>query len=162
MPARRLLTLCLVCGCGPQALRFGVPGPLSGDRGRGSFRFGAATAGMQIEEGVTSADWYWWLLPVADGGKGRGHDAIGDGVDGYSRGVDDVALLTELHADAYRFNPNWARIEPVRGQYDQAALQHYDAVIDALVKQHVKPMVQLHHFSSPLWVDDFTQTGPCM
>ena len=37
---------------------------------------------------------------------------------------------------------------------DEEALAHYDAVIDALVAAGIRPNVTVHHFSSPVWVDD--------
>ncbi|MFI5290816.1 MAG: family 1 glycosylhydrolase, partial [Polyangia bacterium] len=34
------------------------------------------------------------------------------------------------------------------------ALQHYDDLINALVAAGIRPLVTLHHFSNPVWVDD--------
>ena len=45
-------------------------GPLSGDAGKGSWRWGAATAATQIEDMNTHTDWYQWTQPVAQGGLG--------------------------------------------------------------------------------------------
>jgi hypothetical protein len=45
-------------------------------------------------------------------------------------------------------------MEPTRDNYDEAAFAHYDAVIDALVARGIKPMITVHHFSNPIWVDD--------
>ncbi|MGH9886873.1 MAG: hypothetical protein ACREBE_15185, partial [bacterium] len=53
------------------AIVFGTFGPLSGDAGRGSFRFGVATAATQIEDMNTSVDWYLWTRPVPSGGLGK-------------------------------------------------------------------------------------------
>lgn len=134
------------------SLVFGAMGPLVGDAGRGGFRFGAATAAVQIEDQLTTSDWWLWTTPKPEG---LGHDTpVGDAVMGYTKALDDVTLLTDMHLDAYRFNVDWSRIEPQRGVIDEAALAHYDAVLDALVAAGIRPMLTIHHFSSPVWVDD--------
>jgi beta-glucosidase len=134
------------------SLTFGAPGPIAAPSGRGSFRFGAATAATQIEDLNTTTDWYLWTAPPPDG---LGHGTfVGDTVGGYTRALDDVELLRNLHLDSYRFSIEWARVEPERGVIDEAALAHYDAVIDALVAAGIRPNVTIHHFASPVWVDD--------
>lgn len=153
--AAMALSACGDCSSGPPALAFPAEGPIGGTAGRGSFTFGAATAAMQIEEGQTESDWHWWTLPTADGGKGKGRAFVDDAVRGYENALADVALLSAMHLDAYRFNPSWPRIEPMRDTIDTTAVAHYDALIDALVAAGIKPVITVHHFSSPIWVDDF-------
>jgi beta-glucosidase len=143
---------------GPQvppdgALAFGQPGSLSLPAGKGSFRFGAATAAAQIEDGLTRNDWYFWTLPVDQGGKGQSVP-VGDAVQGKTRAVEDVKLITDLSLDSYRFSVDWSRVEPERDAVSQDALDHYGAQLDALVAADVRPMITVHHFSSPIWVDD--------
>jgi beta-glucosidase len=118
------------------------------------FRFGAATAATQIEDQNTNADWYLFSQPKAQGGLGRGAAFVGDAVRGYSLAIPDIALLAQLHVDSYRFSMEWARIEPQRGHIDEAALAHYGALLDALRAAGIRPLVTLHHFSNPLWLDD--------
>ncbi|HJL06812.1 MAG TPA: family 1 glycosylhydrolase [Polyangiaceae bacterium LLY-WYZ-15_(1-7)] len=100
-----------------------------------------------------AADWWVWTRPEAEGGLGNG-TFVGEAVRGFSRQVEDVGLVREIGLDAYRFNPSWARIEPERDAVDEDALDHYGEVLDALVEAGVKPMLTVHHFSSPTWVDD--------
>ncbi len=134
-------------------ITFPAMGSLSAPSGAGSFRFGAATAATQIEDSNTHTDWWVWAGPAAMGGLGHG-TPVGDAVQGYTHAVDDVALLTGVHADSYRFSMEWSRLEPSRDVNDPAALAHYDAVVDALVAASIRPHVTLLHFSNPLWVDD--------
>lgn len=147
-------------GGAPAAIAFPGPGPVSGEAGRGRFTFGAATAATQIEDRNADVDWYHWTLPRAEGGQGRGEAFVGEAVQGYTRALDDVGLIRELNLDAYRFSVEWARVEPQRDQVSEEALAHYDALLDALVAAGVKPMITIHHFSNPIWVDDFRQ-GDC-
>src|SRR5215468_3247857 len=128
-----VLSLTLI-GCSSDAIApisFGRFGPLSGDSGRGSFRFGVATAATQIEDMNTATDWYLWTRPKADGGLGHG-TFVGDATRGYSRAMDDVGLVAALGVDSYRFSIEWARIEPVRGMIDEAAIAHYRDELTAL------------------------------
>ncbi|MDF1562991.1 MAG: family 1 glycosylhydrolase [Deltaproteobacteria bacterium] len=139
-------------------LSFAEAGPVAGEAGRGSFTFGAATAAAQIEEGNEHADWWVFTQPESEGGLGKG-TFVGDAVEGYSRALEDLALIEELGLDAYRFSINWARIEPERDVIDATAVAHYGEVIDGLVAAGVKPMLTVHHFSSPIWVDDPRQSA---
>lgn len=141
----------------PGALKFGAMGSLSQPSGAGSFRFGAATAAAQIEDGLTRNDWYFWTLPVDEGGLGKGKAAVGDAVRGKSKAIDDVELMRQMSLDAYRFSVEWSRVEPKRDEVSQAAVEHYSAQLDALVAAKIKPMITVHHFSSPIWVDDMRQ-----
>lgn len=134
-------------------ITFGAMGSLSEPSGAGHFRFGTATAATQIEDMNVHTDWYVWSQPTAAGGLGH-NTFVDDAVQGYTHAEDDVALLTELHADSYRFSMEWARLEPTRDVNDAEALAHYDALVDALVAANIRPHVTLFHFSNPLWVDD--------
>ncbi len=140
-------------GDGGPALTFAAIGSLSTPAGKGGFRFGAASAATQIEDGNTHTDWYLWTLPSAMGGLGRG-TFVGDAVHGYSQAMSDTALVGELGLDSYRFSIEWARIEPVRDQIDEQAIAHYRAQLQALIAMGIRPLVTVHHFSNPVWVAD--------
>lgn len=143
----------------PPPIEFDAVGSLTSASGAGSFRFGAATAAAQIEDGLTNNDWYWWTLPADQGGLGEGEAFVGDAVQGATRALQDVDLMTAMSLDAYRFSVDWSRIEPNRDQVDEAGLAHYDALLDGLAAAGIKPMITVHHFSSPIWVHDFRT--PC-
>ncbi len=127
-------------------------GSISEAAGQGGFRFGVASAATQIEDMNADTDWYAWTAPEPDG-LGRG-TFVGDAVRGYTKSVDDVSLMTELHVDSSRFSIEWARVEPQRDVISEEALTHYGALLDALVAAGIRPMVTIHHFSNPVWVDD--------
>lgn len=141
----------------PDPITFAAVGSLSSAEGRGSFRFGAATAAAQIEDGLVHNDWYFWTAPGDLGGQDKGEAFVGDAVRGYTNAIADVDLVAQAHLDAYRFSVDWSRVEPVRDQLDEAALAHYDAELNALIAKGIRPMITIHHFSSPIWVDDFRQ-----
>jgi beta-glucosidase/6-phospho-beta-glucosidase/beta-galactosidase len=143
------------CGDAPPAsIPYGTPGPLVGEEGRGSFRFGAASAATQIEDMNPNTDWYLWTQPTDQGGLGKGIAFVGDATKGYSKVMEDLGLVKDLGLDSYRFSIEWARVEPVRDQIDETALAHYQAQLDAMQAMGIRPMVTLHHFSNPVWVAD--------
>jgi beta-glucosidase len=154
----------LVAACGggggddTQPITYGSIGPLSGDSGRGSFRFGVATAATQIEDMNTATDWYLWTGPTDQGGLGKG-TFVGDATRGFTNDLDDVGLVHDLGVDSYRFSIEWARVEPVKGQIDEAALAHYQAELEALRAMGIRPLVTIHHFSNPVWVADPRDPG---
>src|SRR5689334_17190367 len=108
---------------GSTAIAWPAMGSTSAASGKGSFRFGAASAATQIEEQNEATDWFVWTAPPP---KGLGQGTfVGDASKGYSLSLADIDLLAEMHLDSYRFSIEWARIEPVRDQIDEAALDHY-------------------------------------
>jgi beta-glucosidase/6-phospho-beta-glucosidase/beta-galactosidase len=144
----------LVAGCnGTTPIEYTRPGSLSAPAGKGSFRFGAASAATQIEDKNPETDWYLFTRPRADGGLGN-HTFVGEASRGYTLALDDIALIKAMNLDSYRFSIEWARIEPRRDQIDEAAIAHYSAFIDALLAAGIRPVITLHHFSNPVWIDD--------
>lgn len=133
---------------------FPAMGSLSAASGKGSFRFGVSTAATQIEEVAAASDWALWSRPTAMGGLGKGMGYVGEASRGYSKATEDLALLSQLHVDSYRFSVEWSRVEPRRNQIDEAALQHYSDLLDAYKRAGIRPMITLHHFSNPVWIHD--------
>ncbi len=128
-------------------------GAVSGEAGKGSFRFGASSAATQIEDLNPNTDWFKWSQPMPEG-LGKGTAPVGDAVKGYSLAIPDIDLLVEMGVDSYRFSMEWARIEPQKDVIDEEALAHYSDLLDALIAKGIRPMLTVHHFSNPLWIDD--------
>jgi beta-glucosidase len=157
MRTRHLLPVLLLAACGSSGdtdpIHFGTMGPLVGDAGKGSWRFGAASAATQIEDMNPTTDWWIFTAPQSMGGLGRG-TFVGDASRGYSQVNDDLALVHDLGIDSYRFSIEWARIEPQRDVIDENAIAHYRAELEALKAMGVRPLVTVHHFSNPVWIAD--------
>ncbi len=161
--AGTLLGLVLIVGCGSEdepspggGVVFPELGSLSEPSGKGSFRFGAASAATQIEDQNENTDWYVYTQPVSEGGLGQGNGFVGQASQGFTRAIEDIALIKAMNLDSYRFSIEWARVEPQRDQIDESALQHYSDFIDALLAEGIRPVITLHHFSNPVWVDNPT------
>ncbi|HRC40909.1 GH1 family beta-glucosidase [Nostocoides sp.] len=116
------------------------------------FTFGVATAAYQIE-GAVAAD-----------GRGRSVwddfcDQPGRIVDGssgavacdsYHRYAEDVALMSRLGVDSYRFSISWPRVLPAgTGRVNAAGLDYYDRLVDALLAQGIQPAATLFHWDLP-------------
>lgn len=114
----------------------------------GGFLWGAATAAHQVEGGNTNSD--SWLLEHVDGSIYA--ESSGDGCDQYHRYDEDIRLLAALGFNAYRLSIEWARIEPEEGEFSLAQLDHYRRVLASCHEHGVKPVVTLHHFTSPQWI----------
>lgn len=114
------------------------------------FLWGSVTSGYVVEGGNDRADWYTWErtpgAPVAE--------VCGIGIDHYHRFEDDFALLASLGQNAHRFSLEWSRIEPAAGEFDEAELAHYEAVLTSLHRHGMTPFVTLYHFVLPQWFAD--------
>lgn len=111
------------------------------------FVFGVATSAYQVEGGIDN-DWADWERA----GRCKSPDArCGRAVDHWGRFDEDLGRITALGATAYRFSIEWARVEPARGVWDEAALGEYRRRLEALVAAGVRPVVTLHHFTHPRW-----------
>ena len=155
---KRFVVLAGLVACGDDGvstapITFGTMKPLAGDAGKGGFRFGASSAATQIEDMNMRTDWWAFTAPEALGGQGK-HTFINEAVRGYTKALDDVQLVKGMGLDSYRFSIEWARIEPMRDQIDEAAIAHYRTVLSTLRSLGIRPLVTVHHFSNPVWVAD--------
>lgn len=72
--------------------------------------------------------------------------------DSYNKTAEDVALLKDLGAKAYRFSLSWSRIIPKGGRDDpinQAGIDHYVKFVDDLLAAGITPMITLYHWDLP-------------
>ncbi len=119
------------------------------------FRWGAATAAHQVEGGNTNNNWYQFETLEAFAGK---TDApSGEATRFYSMYQSDFELLEEMHADVFRLSIEWSRVEPSRDTWSEEEWTHYREVIQALRDRDIEPMVTLHHFTEPIWVQDLSR-----
>jgi len=117
----------------------------------GALELGVATAATQIEGGDADTNWHRWAA-------GPGHVADGStparAADHWNRVDEDVALLARLGIRHYRMGLEWARIEPQPGVFDRGAIAHYRDELRALKAAGIAPLVTLHHFNNPWWLED--------
>ena len=111
------------------------------------FIWGTATAAHQVEGNNTSSD--FWLLEHIE--PTLFVEPSGDACDHFHLYEQDVRLLKELGFNAYRFSIEWARVEPEKGEFSNAALEHYLRMTAYVRDQGLTPIVTLQHFTTPLW-----------
>jgi beta-glucosidase len=112
------------------------------------FLLGASTAAHQVEGNNIHSDYYTMELMKSTSFV----EPSADAVDHYNRYEADIQLLAQAGLNCYRFSIEWARIEPVEGQFDEAAVEHYRKMIRFCKANGVTPIVTLHHFTSPKWL----------
>lgn len=76
--------------------------------------------------------------------------------DSYHQYKQDVKLLKDMGARAYRFSISWSRVIPLGGRKDpvnQKGLQYYINLVDELLANCIEPMVTLFHWDLPEALD---------
>jgi beta-glucosidase len=115
--------------------------------------FGVATAAFQIEGGYDEDGRglsTWDEFCTRPGAIKDGSDAR-VACDSYHRFDDDLALLTDLGVDAYRFSVAWPRVQPSgSGAVNAPGLDYYDRIVDALLANGIRPFPTLYHWDLPL------------
>jgi len=116
------------------------------------FLWGAASAAYQVE-GAWDADgkgpsvWDCFCKQPGRTFQGSNGDVA---VDHYYRFEEDIALMAEAGLKAYRFSVSWPRIFPAgRGELNEAGLNFYERLIDALLRHGIAPVLTLYHWDLP-------------
>jgi beta-glucosidase len=121
------------------------------------FEWGVATAAYQIEGAVAAGgrgDSIWDTFCRQPGVIRDGH--TGDvACDHYQRWAEDVALMADLGITAYRFSIAWPRVQPGgKGPANQAGLDFYERLTDALLAAGITPVPTLYHWDLPQPLED--------
>lgn len=120
---------------------------------RKDFIWGAATASYQIEgaafeggRGLSVWDEFsHWPGKVLEGHNG---DVA---CDHYHRMKEDVAMMKEMGIRNYRFSISWPRVLPEGvGKVNEEGIAFYNALIDELLANGIRPFVTLFHWDYPL------------
>ena len=75
--------------------------------------------------------------------------------DHYHRYKEDVALIKDIGANAYRFSIAWPRIFPEgTGQPNSKGLDFYNRLVDELKAAGIEPFVTLYHWDLPQTLQD--------
>jgi beta-glucosidase len=110
------------------------------------FLWGVATSAFQME-GAPRCDWTRWNIRDEADRKARLH-----GVGHHVRTEEDLALLSDLGVNAYRYSVEWSRVVPRRGDWDRKEMDRYVRIAAGLREAGIEPVVTLHHFTNPSWL----------
>ena len=109
------------------------------------FLWGTATSPTQVEGHIDNE---WTQFTAQDGGHCR------IACDHYHRYPEDVEWMSRLGANAYRFGIEWSRLQSAPfAPLNQKELERYVHLLDCLKAKGITPMVVLHHFSNPPWIN---------
>jgi beta-glucosidase len=111
------------------------------------FLWGAATAAHQVEGNNVNSD-VWAVEHVTPTAYS---ESSGDAANSFALWPTDLDLVRTMGLNSYRFSLEWARIEPVEGQFSIAMLDHYKAMIAGCRARGLTPVVTFNHFTTPRW-----------
>ncbi|MEU0982101.1 GH1 family beta-glucosidase [Streptomyces griseus] len=121
------------------------------------FTWGVATAAYQIEGAVAEdgrSPSIWDTFSHTPGTIDNG-DTGDVACDHYHRVPEDIGLIKQLGADAYRFSIAWPRVVPGGdGPVNKAGLDFYDRLVDGLLEAGVTPFATLYHWDLPQALQD--------
>lgn len=117
------------------------------------FWWGAATSGPQAEGRFHKAHRnvfdYWF-----DTDPDAFFDGVGPNVPSnfYNDYEDDIRLMKETGLNSVRTSIQWSRLikDFETGETDPEAVHFYNNVIDAFLKNGIRPILNLHHFDLPV------------
>ena len=121
------------------------------------FLWGTATAAHQVEGNNTNNNWWAWEQQP---GHILNGDKSGLACDWWGgRWKEDMDRAAETGQNAHRFSIEWSRIQPVPEQrgvqvWDETALERYRSMLRGMLERGLMPMVTLHHFSNPIWLEE--------
>jgi beta-glucosidase len=117
-----------------------------------SFLWGTATSSHQVEGDNHNNDWWAW---EHEEGRIDQNQRSGKACEWWSgRWREDFDRAAEAGQNAHRLSIEWSRIEPNPALWDDDALSYYREIIQGALDRGLRPMVALHHFSTPQWLQD--------
>ncbi|WP_404482803.1 family 1 glycosylhydrolase [Novosphingobium sp. BL-52-GroH] len=111
------------------------------------FLWGVATAPHQIEGNNVSSD----LWPLENQQPTIFAQPSGDACNSLELWATDLDIVKALGLTSYRFGVEWSRIEPEKGLFSQAMLDHYKAIVAGCHARGLAPLVTFNHFTAPRW-----------
>ncbi|MBP2291863.1 GH1 family beta-glucosidase [Azospirillum rugosum] len=121
------------------------------------FLWGTATSAYQVE-GAVGEDGRGpsiWDRFAHTPGKVRDNDTADVSADHFHRHREDVAMIRDLGAKAYRFSIAWPRLFPQgTGVPNPKGLDFYDRLIDELLANGIEPFPTLYHWDLPQALQD--------
>ncbi|MFX1516712.1 MAG: glycoside hydrolase family 1 protein [Promethearchaeota archaeon] len=115
------------------------------------FLLGTATSAYQIEGHNFNNDWYKFEQNPNNITNG---EKAGIATDHWNRFNEDFDLMENMNVNSYRMSIEWSRIYPEEDKIDRDAIKHYENMLKNLKKRRIKIILNLHHFTIPLWFSE--------
>lgn len=110
------------------------------------FILGTSTSSYQVEGSNYECNWSVFEK------KHKLSNNIGTG--SWSYFEQEVSLMKNLGINSYRMSLEWARIVPKPYTINNKILKKYHNQIKFLIRNNIKPLITLHHFTRPSWLDN--------
>lgn len=117
------------------------------------FFTGATLCAHQVEGGDFASDWWRWEQRSGRIAEGATSEVAADH---FNRVAADMALARKIGMNALMVSLSWARVQPERGLFDNAALAHYARVFQTMTGEGITPVGVLFEHAAPDW---FTSAG---
>ena len=134
-----------------------VPDKNAGASFPDGFVWGTATSAYQVE-GAVDEDGRGrsiWDTFAHTPGRIADHTSGDRANDHYHRYKEDVGLIRDLGAGAYRFSIAWPRVFPQgSGAPNPKGLDFYDRLVDELLANGIEPYATLYHWDLPQALQD--------
>ena len=121
------------------------------------FVWGAASAAYQIEgydleDGGGASIWRTFSHTPGKVAWGDNGDIA---CDSYHRLEEDLDLLAQAGAKAYRFSTSWSRVDPkADGNWNAAGIAYYDRLVNGCLERGITPYMTLYHWELPQAAED--------
>ena len=118
------------------------------------FWWGTSTAPFQNEDKgyPPGSKWYfktdWDRFAEEGGAPPRGDGAVFS----WSEFDKDLSAVRKLGVNHFRFGVEWARVEPRKGEINEAALRQYAEMARRIRAAGIEPVITLWHFTFPDWL----------
>jgi beta-glucosidase len=116
------------------------------------FLWGTATSAHQVEGNNLQNDWYAWEQQPDRILHGHQSGLACDWWGG--RWAEDLDRAAGTSQNTHRLSIEWSRIEPEPAVWDETALEQYRTILAGMKERGLLPMVTLHHFTTPLWIQE--------
>lgn len=116
------------------------------------FLWGTATAAHHVEGHMNNSWSHWEAMETGAVFKKQKNGRACEWWDG--RWVEDFDRMQYLGHNTHRLSVEWSRIQPEPDKIDESALQKYREMLEGLQKRGMRPMVTLHHFTNPMWLEN--------
>lgn len=116
------------------------------------FLWGTATAAHQVEGNSTNSWSHWENLENGVVYQNQKHGLTTDWWGG--RWQEDFERMHYLGHNTHRLSIEWSRVQPTPDTLDENAIAQYQKMLKSLRERHIRPMVTLHHFTNPMWLED--------
>jgi beta-glucosidase len=112
------------------------------------FLWGTSQSGHSIEGANFASDWWRWEQRA---GRVAHHANSEDAAQFLGNYLKDLDYARDFGHNAFLFSLEWSRIQPQPDLFDEAAIEVYRGLFEALQRRGLEPVCALQHVTLPRW-----------